>query len=625
METILHRTCLNFTPKKHPLQTEKKHAKIKPKEHQGLSSHDWDIIFAKTLMWVGLAFLGFLCTITGTFYAWIFVAYFAVAVLLVLWFVLKKKLLSSISPELWIVSIVILAATVLFSLHVAPTIFSGRDQGTMSEAAIRLAQNHKIEFFTPASDTFFKIYGSGKALNFPGFYYTASGQLTPQFPLVYISWLAIFYSFFGLTGLIIANAILLLFFLFSFYALARNYLGKTYSALALVFVLTSFSFMWFAKFTLSENMALALLWIMILALVRFIENRQTLTYLVFMASGILLVFTRIEGIAFFAIACIVLLSHAHARQYVMKKYKLTLVLPLAIAAILFLASLTKQLPYYKEVIKGLLNFSAGSGDMASPPDALPVFYAAQLFTIYGMLGFIILGFVGAADAFIKKRFKMLAAFFIVVPSLIYLVDSHISSDHPWMLRRYVFSVLPAGILYTSILLASWHTYLKTQESKFKFALPLIVALLLISFNLPSFLKYVAFSENSTLLKQTETLSSNFSARDLVLVDRLATSDGWAMLTGPLSFLYGKDTAYFFNPNDLARIDTAQFDPIYLITPDIHRALYTSGSIGSRLTPLKNYSISTTALDPAPPKNTLFVTLPNIQTTATTGTIYSVNK
>jgi hypothetical protein len=174
-------------------------------------------------------------------------------------------------------------------------------------------------------------------------------------------------------------------------------------------------------------------------------------------------------------------------------------------------------------------------------------------------------------------------------------------------------------------LASWNKYLKSQESKFKFAFPLIVALLLISFNLSSFLKYFSFSENATLLNQTKTLSTNFSSRDLVLVDRLTDGDGWAMLTGPMSFLYGKNAVYFFNPNDLAKIDTAQFDHVYLITPDIHRALYASGSIADRLKPLKNYSISTTALDISEPKGTFFVSLPKQQTTITTGTIYEVSK
>lgn len=613
---------------KHPLQTEKIPAIIKPMAQQELSSQDWDIFFAKTLMWVGLAFLGFLCTIAGTFYTWIFAVYFIIAIGCVLWFALTKKLLGAISKELWIVSIVLVAAAVLFSLHTTPTIFSGRDQGTMSEAAIRLAQNHHLEFSTPASLAFFKIYGPGRALNFPGFYYTRSGQLTPQFPLVYISWLAIFYSFFGLTGLVVANAILFLFFLFSLYALARNYLNKTYSSLALVFALTSFCFMWFAKFTLSENMALALLWIMLLALVRFIHNRNALSYLVLLASGTLLVFTRIEGIAFFGIALAVLFSHSQARDYVLKRYKLTVLLPFAIIVVLFLASLTKEIPYYKEIAKALLGTGGAqpdADDLSSGIDVLPAFYTAQLFYIYGMLGFIVLGFIGAAQAFITKRFNSLAAFFVIVPSLIYLVDSHISPDQPWLLRRYVFSVLPAGILYTALLLASFRDHLERSGSTLKIALPACVALLLISLNLPSFMHYFAFSENTALLAQTETMSADFSSRDLVLVDQLADGNGWAMMTGPMSFLYGKDAVYFFNPDDLATIDTSQFDHVYLITPDIHRALYTQSAIANRLTPLKNYSISTTALDITPPKNTLLVTLPNEQTTVTAGTIYIVTK
>ena len=97
---------------------------------------------------------------------------------------------------------------ILISLFTTPTIFTGRDQGSISEAAAHLAQNHQITFTTSASEEFFRLYGPGKAENFPGFYYTDDGKLSTQFPLPYTAWLAMLYGVFGVTGFVFANALL---------------------------------------------------------------------------------------------------------------------------------------------------------------------------------------------------------------------------------------------------------------------------------------------------------------------------------------------------------------------------------------------------------------------------------
>lgn len=49
-----------------------------------------------------------------------------------------------------------------------PTVFTGRDQGSIALAAIELARGHELAFRNAASDAFFGIYGPGRALNFPG-------------------------------------------------------------------------------------------------------------------------------------------------------------------------------------------------------------------------------------------------------------------------------------------------------------------------------------------------------------------------------------------------------------------------------------------------------------------------
>lgn len=596
--------------------------------HEELNSKDHEIIFLKSLGWLCLAALGFILALAGAFYTWIIVAFLVVGGFFLTKYSLKKQLFSGFSKELVIVGIGIFIIISFFAFFTTPTIFSGRDQGAIADAAIRLAQNHKLEFSTPASDAFFKIYGPGKALNFPGFYYNQTGELSTQFPLVYIAWLAIFYVFFGLAGLVLANVFLLFAFMFSFYALARTYLTRTYSMIALTFALTSFSFIWFAKFTLSENMALALLWTMIFSVIKFLEKQNSITYFTILLSGSLLVFTRIEGVAFFAMALLILFLNKQTRQNLTKNYLESILLPLAFFFAIFVANFLKDIPFYKEMFKAFLNAIPSQTEevgTTNPNSAVPVLYTTQLFFLYGMMSFLILGFFGTANLFIKKHFRSLIAFIIILPSLVYLIDSQISIDQPWTLRRYIFSILPSAILYTTILIATIRHDLEEKQSVFKKILPLTIIVIAIALNLPSFIKFATYSENKGLLEQTQELGNNFSSKDLILIDRTVSGDGWTMLSEPLNFLYGKNAVYFFNTNDLEKLDLSKFENVYLIVPENHKALYTSGELSERLIPFKKYSIKTDRLDTSIKKSSLLVSFPKKTKKNINGEIYLLKK
>ncbi|MGB2790931.1 MAG: hypothetical protein WBC29_00035, partial [Candidatus Moraniibacteriota bacterium] len=54
------------------------------------------------------------------------------------------------SRELGIVGIATLAFVLLISFPSSPSVFSGRDQGSYAEAAIRLAHDHSLQSHTPA-------------------------------------------------------------------------------------------------------------------------------------------------------------------------------------------------------------------------------------------------------------------------------------------------------------------------------------------------------------------------------------------------------------------------------------------------------------------------------------------
>lgn len=545
------------------------------------------------LFWLGLGWMAVILAMTGFFYAPIILLFVLGGIIFLVRWAIKNKDLFKINKELLAVSAIAIVFIVIFSYFTTPTIFSGRDQGALSEAAIRLAQNHQLEFSTPASQEFFKIYGPGKALNFPGFSYNNEGQLISQFSAGYISWLAMFYSFFGLKGFIIANAVSFFIFVLSFYFLAKEILPRRSAYVALGLVLTSFVFSWFFKFTLSENLALALLWFGIWQFVLFLENNEKLNFSLFILSFGLLLFVRIETWAFLAVAIIILLAN-YKKQTLKIIGKWPVIIFVAIIAIYVLGML-HSVTSLSEPVKGFIKPFLAQSPSLSPPllkggdevgvDSNETGRALKILWNYGLLDYIFLGILGFLLILKSKKLSLAIPFLIVLPSFIYLIEPNVSADQPWMLRRFAFSIIPASILYTIY-------FIESTLDKGRFLRYLTITAFLF-INLLVFIPYLKFSPHKNLLAQTENISQNFTEKDLVLVDRLATGDGWSMMTGPMNFLFGKQTAYFFNLNDLAKIDTGKFSNVYFIIPNANLDFYKPLALS--LVPVKDYQIENDVL------------------------------
>lgn len=565
------------------------------------------------LFWVFLGWLGIASAWLGFFHLPIFIIYILASFFAAISFFKNKKIKLEISQELKILFLSVFLLAFIFSIFAVPTVFSGRDQGSISEAAIRLAQNHELQFSTPASQEFFKIYGSGKALNFPGFYYAENGNLITQFPLGYISWLAIFYSLFSLKGLLIGNIVLFSIFVLSLYFISREFFEKKWSILLLIAVLFSFSFSWILKMTLTENMALALLWFGILETILFLKNNNPLYYFSSLITFGLLAFSRIEGIFFFSFAILTFYLFSKRGDFWKEGRFKKICLPAILFIFFFIVNFSINNPFFREVVKAIAKpqenrnlFGQVFGDFS------PAFLEQiGIFTLYGMLGFFILGAVAIIFFAKKKKYQLLIPFLISLPSFFYLINSRISSDHPWMLRRFVFSILPVFIFYSIAFLQN------TGRKKIAY---FIFSVLIIS-NLPAFLNYFPFSENRNLLKKTADLSQNFEDRDLVLIDRMASGNGWSMISGPMNFLYGKNSAYFFNPNDLAKIDREDFKNIYIIIPDNNLEFYEEKiNTSTYFNTFNDYEIKTTRLE-TPTQNQF--RFPQKQEIELTGKIYKI--
>ncbi len=596
---------------------------------QQISASDYNLLTKKCLLWLGFGWVGFLLTLTGFFYAWIVWAVFLAGAIALSVNLFKKHGPFKLSRELTLISLGIFIFVITLSFFTSPTLFSGRDQGSISEAAIRLAQNHSLVFSNPAGDTFFKLRGAGRSLNFPGFFYTSSGELITQFPLVYISWLASFYGIFGIMGLTIANAVLSLLFLFTFYSLARVFMPIRGSIISLLFAATSLSVFWFPKYTLSENMALPLVWLSIFATISFLRNQNRLNLLLLLSSSVLLIFTRIEGVAFFLICAAITVFNKNTRTYLKNTLGWKFFIFLGFLFAILIANATWDINFYKEIVKAVLPpitppQTTSLGTVGDP--AVSNFYMLKVFYLYGMLSFFVLSAVACIFYATKKNIPKLIPFLIVAPTLIYLLNSHISADHPWMLRRFAFSVLPGTIFYCALILDDWQEYLiSTKRNLALRVLPSIVALFLIAGNMPAFLNFVTFSENENLLPQTQQLSKRFSSNDLVLIDRLTTDDGWSMISGPMNFLYGKNTAYFFNIEDLTKIELKSFDNVYLIAPDSKITYYENSAIAKLLTPDGQYTLSTSRLGLDQEFTNSKNSFPEKRSIISHGTIFKVSK
>lgn len=519
------------------------------------------------------------------------------------YYIVTKKLLKDISHEFLIVTLAALAIATTMACVTTPTLFSGRDQGSYSAAAIHLVQHQKLAFSTSASDAFFTLHGPGKALNFPGFDYTTDGSLTTQFPLGYIAWLASLFALFGLAGLTIANALTLALFLIAFYLLIRLFASRFYAIWGMIIATTSLPVVWFFKSTLSENLALTLFTLLALNLILALKEKSTFFATLSLALAGFFVFTRIEGIAFLVITLVILAFSASHRALWKSKPVAYIILPTALFLLLFVRSLFIDFPFYKTIAKAGLHKWQSLFESCLAADCLADRSTSlwSIFWPYGLIPIFLIGSISLVILFRSRHRLALIPFFLALPTFFYLFSPSISLDHPWMLRRFIFSLYPTMLFSAIMGIAVIQGFLTSRYAKhFLFKRHYYASILLIAFlisQLPFAMRYVTFSENKGLLEQTKTLAEHFSSTDLVLVDRLATGDAWAMLPEPLSLFGITNAVYFFNPEDFATLNTAGFTHVYLIVSEAEAARYTHSPL-KRFTAIATYTFDTERLAPS---------------------------
>jgi len=329
---------------------------------------------------------------------------------------------------------------------------------------------------------------------------------------------------------------------------------------------------------------------------------------------------RIEGWIFVAIAATVLTAKFGAKkifQKFTKREKITFLLAaIFIIAVNFFGNSVYLQETAKNAIKSLIGFGK-TGNDAHAIFAQPI-YVMKVFLAYGIFQYFVIGLAGIIYYFKEKDYEKLIPFFIVSPTFLYFINPEISLDHPWMLRRFVFSVIPALILY--LFLFSKNFFKRPAVLNFIF-------FFLFFGNLIIEIPYILFIPQKNLLEQTEKLSNNFHRNDLVFIDRKATGDGFSMISGPMNFRFGIPTAYFINPEDAKKIDRSKFNDVYFIIPDKNLEMYSDMISKKRVIPINDYQITNSILDiKAGSKNELLgskITLPLLIEGTVDGKIYKL--
>ncbi len=552
--------------------------------------------------------------VNGLFFTPLIIFSFSLLGTLFVFLFIKMLSLLDIPEKFFVLLFIVIAIISILPAKDSPSVFTGRDQGSIATAAIALAEYHSFSFSTPAVQTFFAIHEPGIAQNFPGFFYTKDGKILTQFPLAYTAWLASFFALFHLNGLTIANCIIFALSLLSFYFLLRFFLERLLAFFGTLIFSTSFLPVWFGKFTLTENLALFLFIFLSFSLIQLKNSRRFLSYAAALLTAGILCFTRIEGYALLLMTLIIM-TRIPAVRHIWKLYpKKSILLPLALLFMTSATTFSESIPFFTTILKAIKSFateiSASGSTLVSVHS--PFISLLILFFLYGLLLIFLLGFAGILLLIKRKEYPALIPFLLALPTFIYLLFPNITPDHPWMLRRYLAFVYPALVFSAIVGLALFFQEKKPFPADFpvNFRRKFILILILISlflFQASAWQRGLLTWENYKLLEQTQDISSSFGPRDLILVDRNASGSPFAMISGPLSSLYHKNAVYFFNPEDLQRIDRTPYEHVWLIVPGDQIEKWAQALSGFTLRPDHAISIGSISLGSFP-INQKFTTL-----------------
>lgn len=475
----------------------------------------------------------------------------------------------------------------LLLLYAPYPAFSGRDEGSYANAAVYLANFGSINFQLPLLSY---IKGEGLAhqsLNFPGFVINGE-SLTSQFGSAYFVFLAIFYlATQTVASFPLANGMLILGGGTAFYLLLRIIFPRWISFAGLLLVLFNFLFLWFPRFTLSENLSFFLFFNMFLYLVLFRMYGDKTFILPVLLGAILLPINRPEGWWLMLITLLILFFWHYKKVVILNYAELKKELLFFGGGLLLgFYTLYNQFPVYRRLVRDWLEWpatsssyqqiSSGSVNLGALKNIIIALfpswerfgYYIKVEWIYGVLIFGIFSLVlilvylwTRKSNYFPPQSRIIIGIgaLLSFPFFTAFVSPQISPDHPWMLRRFFFVILPLGILSALILGLN---YINQQSQNYKSPLISVFMALLIIPSIPAAGNFLTAKIDVGREVALKKLSEVFNKDDFVFVQRESSGDGWKMWSEPLSSIYGINAAYVYSPQNISDMQNVLSDRFY---------------------------------------------------------------
>lgn len=505
-----------------------------------------------------ISWIGLLLTILGIFYK-LLVLLSASVVFGIIFFFLRqyKKIQKPSKSEL--TAFVFILAFVIFSTFFAHETFEGgRDQGIYANSAVYLSKNHTLKITEKVQS--------------PGFILSPDKRtFITNFHFGYISWLALHHAFLGIAGIKLANFLPLIISLFSLFLIGKKIANTKTGFFTVLMMSTSFIVIWYSRRTLSEIYFMALIWFGILTFLKsYLENKAEFLMIATASFGLLL-FTRAEGVMIFGmflgLTAFLYLFAKKWRQRIISVAVLTIVVLL-----LFVFYFLKIQPSYNNLIVSTLkkpfNLISGISKTLGPAEKFsqsfdyiidrPTLYILQVLWAYNLLISLGLALITVFWAFLrirrdKKNILFLIIFALIFPTFFELINITTYHDQPWMLRRFLPTIIPFAYLFSSVFLV-----------RFIKAARYLLLFLILGVNLIISAPILTFVEFENILQsEVKEIAQAIPNDANVFYER--QSSGRFNIDLPLHFIFGKENIAFKDASEIIEfINQSGPNPTYAI-------------------------------------------------------------
>ncbi len=457
----------------------------------------------------------------------------------------------------------------------------GRDDMGYISSAVKIAETGGLEFNDVYSYPFSPFINQGDdnfISQFPPVYSVGLASAYLLFGLSGIYWFNAVLYFFAL--LILARLALLL---------TKQ---KHAALIMVLLLVTSWLWLWFSRRPLSENLMLLLFWLGIYYFISGLKKYHWSPIVSALIPYSLLPLVRIEGLfyllAYIIVFFIILIfyrKHFHARSSNKLLFIPILILLMNIAGLIiylwrhgsgyiaavsneYFASLGRYVANHKLLITGVViiiilfffyrlflsqldiwkkikfrqiifgsaliifiaiwifyHWKLNSQDTLGWGE-IRYFFMFNGFLKYGLLLFILIALFGLYKRFWHK--EEILIILIASPTLAFLLESGISLDHPWLMRRFFAVLIPLIFLLSTIALVKMNWPLKNLLS---------ILLLLLAFNVYLSLPILTYRDHSGIDIELQQFADHFKKDDLLIMEPGWEWQQWAYT---LHYLHGLD-------------------------------------------------------------------------------------